>query len=267
MTAQRLICEYQGLQLYQLSVLTDNYIYILHDLVSQQTAVIDPAEAQVVIDFLEARSWSLDFIWNTHHHHDHVGGNKGLHQRYEPAVYASAYDAHRIPCVTQTVHEGQDFFFGAWRVDVLETPGHTLGHCVYNILAADILFCGDTVFALGCGRLFEGTPEQMWSSLQKIRSLPDTTRICCAHEYTLSNARYAQSLPSYALGLLNYVAELHTLRNRGEPTVPTRLVAELAYNPFFQADQASMRDALGLPQTPPAQVFAWLRSGKDTFKA
>lgn len=267
MTAHRLICEHQGLQLYQLPVLSDNYIYILHDKPSQQTVAIDPAESQVVVNFLEAQGWSLDAIWNTHHHGDHVGGNRDLQNRYDCAIYASDYDHDRIPGMTQTVRDQEEFLLGSWRVEVYATPGHTLGHCVYYIPAADILFCGDTLFALGCGRLFEGTPEQMWSSLQKIRSLPGTTRVCCAHEYTLSNARYAQSLPSYALGLLNYVAELQTLRNQGKPTVPTRLSAEMAYNPFLQADQPQMREAVGLTQTPPAQVFAWLRAGKDNFKS
>lgn len=266
MTAQRLICDIQGLQLFQLPVLTDNYIYILYDKPTHQTVVIDPAEAEPVIQFLESRGWSLDAIWNTHHHGDHVGGNRILQERYGCAIYGSTQDHDRIPGITQIVKDLDEFSLGSWRVEVMETPGHTLGHCAYYIPAADILFCGDTLFALGCGRLFEGTPEQMWSSLLKIRSLPGTTRVCCAHEYTLSNARYAQSLPSYALGFLNYVAELQTLRNRGEPTVPTQLSAEIAYNPFLQADQAPLRDAIGLPQTPPAQVFAWLRTGKDSFK-
>ncbi|WP_141732826.1 hydroxyacylglutathione hydrolase [Oligoflexus tunisiensis] len=266
MTAHRLICDLQGLQLFQLPVLTDNYIYILYDKPSHQTAVIDPAVAQPVLNFLESRGWSLDVIWNTHHHGDHVGGNLQLQERYGCAIYGSDYDHDRIPGITQTVRDQEEFAFGSWRVEVSSTPGHTLGHCMYHIPAADILFCGDTLFGLGCGRLFEGTPEQMWNSLLKIRSLPGTTRICCAHEYTLSNARYAQSLPTYSLGLLNYVAELQTLRNRGEPTVPTQLAAEIAYNPFLQADQSPMREAIDLPQTPPAQVFAWLRTGKDDFR-
>ncbi len=266
MTAQRLICDIQGLQLFQLPVLTDNYIYILFDKPGHQTVVIDPAEAEPVIQFLESRGWTLDAIWNTHHHGDHVGGNRILQERYGCAIYGSYFDQDRIPGITQIVKDQDEFQLGNWRVEVMETPGHTLGHCAYYIRAADILFCGDTLFALGCGRLFEGTPEQMWASLLKLRSLPGTTRVCCTHEYTLSNARYAQSLPSYALGLLNYVAELQTLRNRGEPTVPTQLSAEIAYNPFLQADQAPLRDAVGLPQTPPAQVFAWLRTGKDSFK-
>jgi hydroxyacylglutathione hydrolase len=267
MTAHRLISEHQGLQLFQLSVLTDNYIYVLYDKASHQTVVIDPAEAQPVVNFLESKGWSLDAIWNTHHHGDHVAGNLELQQRYSCAILGSDYDQHRIPGITQTVQDQEEFLLGTWRVDVFATPGHTLGHCIYFIPAADILFCGDTLFALGCGRLFEGSPEQMWSSLQKIRSLPPTTRVCCAHEYTLSNARYAQSLPSYALGLLNYIAELQSLRNRGEPTVPTQLSAELAYNPFLQADQPQMLAALGLAETPAAHVFAWLRQGKDNFKS
>jgi hydroxyacylglutathione hydrolase len=266
MTAHRLICDIQGLQLFQLPVLTDNYIYILHDKQSHQTVVIDPAEAEPVIQFLESRGWTVDAIWNTHHHGDHVGGNRVLQDKYACAIYGSEYDKERIPGMTQTVKDQDEFLLGTWRVDVMETPGHTLGHCVYHIPAADILFCGDTLFALGCGRLFEGTADQMWSSLSKIRSLPGTTRICCAHEYTMSNARYAQTLPSYALGLLNYIAELQSLRNRGIPTVPTQLAAEIAYNPFLHSDQTSMREAIGLASTPAAQVFAWLRTGKDTFK-
>ncbi|HYX34950.1 MAG TPA: hydroxyacylglutathione hydrolase [Oligoflexus sp.] len=267
MTTDRLIHDHEGLQLYQLPVLTDNYIYVLYDKASHQTVVIDPAEAQPVVNFLESKGWSLDAIWNTHHHADHVGGNHELQKRYECSIYGSDYDHDRIPGITQTVRDQEEFQLGTWRVEVFATPGHTLGHCIYYVPAAEILFCGDTLFALGCGRLFEGTAEQMWNSLQRIRTLPGTTRVCCAHEYTLGNARYAQSLPRYALGLLNYIAELQTLRNRGEPTVPTQLAAEVAYNPFLQADQTPMREAIGLPQASPTQVFAWLRTGKDNFKS
>ncbi len=267
MDSHRLICEHQGLQLYQLPVLADNYIYVLHDSQTHQTAVIDPAEAEPVEAFLRSKGWSLQFIWNTHHHSDHIGGNRQLQDTFECEIYASKYDESRIPGVSQSFVDGQEFRFGSWVVEVMETPGHTLGHCIYHIAAADILFCGDTLFALGCGRLFEGTAEQMWTSLLKIRSLPGTTRICCAHEYTLSNSRYALSLPSYALGLANYVSELQSLRNRGEPTVPTRLTAEMAYNPFLQADQASLYDSVGLTHNTPAQVFAWLRAGKDNFRS
>jgi len=266
MDSYRLICEQQGLKLYQLPVLTDNYIYVLHDETSHQTAVIDPAEAQPVKDFLQKMGWSLQVIWNTHHHNDHIGGNKQLLDDYECEIYSSTYDEKRIDNVSHTFQDGQVFNFGAWRVEFIETPGHTLGHCAFYLPAADILFCGDTLFALGCGRLFEGDAEQMWNSLLKLRSLPATTRICCAHEYTLSNARYVQSLPSFALGFLNYVAELQTLRNRGEPTVPTRLAMEMTFNPFLQADQPLLREAVGLTNITPSQVFAWLRAGKDQFR-
>ncbi|MCX6131813.1 MAG: MBL fold metallo-hydrolase [Proteobacteria bacterium] len=160
----RVVILEQDLELLQIPVLQDNYIYILHDHKTQLSVAIDPAEASPVIACLEARAWRLDFIWNTHHHPDHVGGNLELKDRYNCRILGSRYDKDRIPGLDHLVDDANEFRFGSWTIKVLATPGHTLGHCIYHIPDADLLFCGDTLFSLGCGRLFEGSPDQMWES-------------------------------------------------------------------------------------------------------
>ncbi|HFD11457.1 MAG TPA: hydroxyacylglutathione hydrolase, partial [Crenotrichaceae bacterium] len=182
------------LEISQLPVLQDNYIFMIHCTADNVTAVVDPATASPVLVLLKERNWHLDFILNTHHHSDHVGANLELKHKTECTIIGAQKDQQRIPGIDKMVVEGDSLSIGQHQFEVLEVPGHTSAHIAYWFKDDAILFCGDTLFSLGCGRLFEGTPEQMWHSLKKIRQLPDQTQIYCAHEYTESNARFAIQL-------------------------------------------------------------------------
>jgi hydroxyacylglutathione hydrolase len=175
------------LDIIQIPVLTDNYIYLLHDPVSEETGVIDPALAQTVLDVLDKNSWRLTYILNTHHHWDHVGGNLELKQKTGCKIIAAQSDRDRIPGIDICVSDDNVISLGQRQARVISTPGHTSGHIVYHFAEDGMLFCGDTLFVMGCGRLFEGTPEQMWNSLQKLKALPPSTRIYCTHEYSQTN--------------------------------------------------------------------------------
>lgn len=235
----------------QLPVLTDNYIYLLHDEVTGTTGVVDPAEAAPVLDELARRGWQLAWILNTHHHGDHVGGNAALVAATGCRVVGPRADQARIPLIQTQVGDGDVFELGAARARVFDTPGHTRGHIVYWFEQDAALFVGDTLFALGCGRLFEGSPEQMWASLAKLAALPPETRIYCAHEYTESNLRFALSVAPGDPALLARGERVRALRGESLPTVPSTLGEELATNPFLRAGSAAR--------------FAELRRAKDSF--
>ncbi len=254
------------LSVYQLPVLEDNYIYILREHGSSLTAVVDPALSAPVQRFLEEQNWALDAIFNTHHHLDHIGGNRDLRAHHGCPIYASNYDSSRIPDVTHAMDQGARFRFGRLTIDVKATPGHTLGHIVYHLPDHRMLFCGDTLFALGCGRLFEGTPEQMWQSLEQLLQLPGETMLCCAHEYTLANAKFAESLGHLHPGYASYITRMKQLRSMQRPTVPTLLREEKLYNPFLRVTDPLWASAMGLGEIPLAERFAHLRLAKDQFK-
>jgi hydroxyacylglutathione hydrolase len=177
------------LEIVTLPVLDDNYIYLVHEPLSGETAAVDPAVAEPVLMQLRQNNWKLTTIFNTHHHSDHIGGNLELKRQTGCRIIASEHDRHRIPGIDQTVNEGDVVSLGKQQARILFTPGHTLGHIVYYFEQDKLLFCGDTLFAMGCGRLFEGTADQMWQSLQKLKTLPPDTQIYCTHEYTLNNGR------------------------------------------------------------------------------
>ncbi|MGZ3696358.1 MAG: hydroxyacylglutathione hydrolase, partial [Bdellovibrionota bacterium] len=179
------------IEVHQLPALSDNYIYVLREKASGLVAVVDPSLARPVSDFLRARGWKLDFIFNTHHHRDHVGGNLELKQKFGCEIIGNSGDKARIPGIDRTVSAGQDFLFGEEQVHVFGADGHTRGHIVYWMPDSKALFCGDVIFSLGCGKLFEGNAEEMWATLSRLRDLPDDTLVYCAHEYTLENAAYA----------------------------------------------------------------------------
>ena len=252
------------LEVHQIPVLQDNYIYILHDKTFQKTAVVDPTTAQAVRDFLQAKGWGLDLILNTHHHGDHVGGNVLLKHTYGCRIYASQYDFDRIPGCDVAVQEGAELSLGALAIQVWETPGHTLGHIVYTFPSQDLRFCGDTLFALGCGRLFEGTAAQMWQSLTKLLALADQYKVLCAHEYTLSNARFVQSMAYQTPDFAEYLKTLEPKRAAALHTVPSRLGDEKRWNPFLLAVDPDWCNHQGLPSEA-AEAFAVLRSQKDVF--
>ncbi|HYG85719.1 MAG TPA: hydroxyacylglutathione hydrolase [Azospirillum sp.] len=243
----------------------DNYIYLLHDAERGTVGVVDPGDAAPVTAALEQRGWRLTHIFNTHHHADHIGGNHALKQRYGCPVIGARADAARIQDMDTPLDEGETVSFGSHTARVIAIPGHTSGHIAFHFADAKAVFCGDTLFALGCGRLFEGTPAQMWDSLRKLRALPDDTRVYCGHEYTLSNARFAVTVDPDNRTLAARAGEVKALRSRGEPTIPSTIGLEKRTNPFLRADDPAVQAAVGMAGTDPVAVFAEIRGRKDRF--
>lgn len=257
------------MNIYRLNALSDNYVFLLHDAASQTAAVVDPAEVAPVLRQLTEIGATLTAIFNTHHHGDHVGGNRQLLNRYpEATVYASTADKGRIPGQHVYLDDGDTVTFAERTAQVLFVPGHTRGHIAYYFPPMEAhgtgeLFCGDTIFAGGCGRLFEGTPAQMMDSIGKLRALPDHTRVWCAHEYTLSNLKFAITVEPQNLALKERLTHVTTARQRDEATVPSLLGLEKATNPFLRWDQPALQAAAGT--TDPARVFGRIRGQKDLF--
>ncbi|HLO76910.1 MAG TPA: hydroxyacylglutathione hydrolase [Magnetospirillum sp.] len=250
----------------QIPVLSDNYVYLLHEPESGATAAVDPAVPQPVLAALAESGWRLSHILNTHHHHDHVGGNLELKRLTGAQVVGARRDATRIPGIEVEVGDGDTFLLGHAAAMVLDTPGHTVGHIAFWFPDSHALFCGDTLFSLGCGRLFEGSAEQMWDSLAKLRDLPPETLVHCAHEYTAANGRFARLVERDNAALTARLDQVARLRAANQPTVPQSLSEERATNPFLRADHPAVAQAVGLPPgTPPARVFAELRRRKDVF--
>ncbi|MBN2751111.1 MAG: hydroxyacylglutathione hydrolase, partial [Rhodospirillaceae bacterium] len=229
------------------------------------TAVVDPSEAEPVLAAAEAQGWTITTILITHHHADHIGGISAIRAATHCQVIAPLADLHRIPDVDLAVSEGDTVSLGATHATVFETPGHTLGHVAYWFMAENALFSGDTLFALGCGRLFEGTPAQMWESLSRLRALPDETLVYCGHEYTLSNARFALTIDPENERLRGRTACVETLAHAKQPTIPSLLGIEKKTNPFLRADDPNLAASLGLKDAPPDVVFAEIRRRKDIF--
>ena len=253
------------LDIHRIPALTDNYLWLVREPESGFVAVVDPAEAEPVQAKLDELGWHLTHILNTHHHADHTGGNLALKERWGVTIVGPRADRDRIPGIDIEVGEGDHYQFGAERAAVFDIPGHTRGHIAFWFAASEALFCGDTMFALGCGRLFEGTPEQMWRSLSKLSPLPGATRVYCAHEYTQSNARFALTVDGGNAELVTRAHDIDAMRARGEATVPSTIAQERATNPFLRADRPELADAVGLPEHNPAEVFAEIRRRKDIF--
>ena len=253
------------LTIHMFPCLADNYGYLLHDAESGATAAVDTPDAHAIAGELDAKGWRLTHILNTHHHADHAGGNLALKKRTGCTIVGPRADAARIPGIDIAVGEGDVVELGAHRAAVYDTPGHTRGHIVYHFAAARAAFVGDTLFALGCGRLFEGTPAQMWGSLQKILSWPDDTRLYCAHEYTQSNARFALTVEPQNHLLQARAAHITRLRAAGTATVPSLLGEERATNPFLRPQSGDLRATIGLAGAADVEVFAKARALKDAF--
>jgi hydroxyacylglutathione hydrolase len=233
-------------------ILQDNYSYLLHDEKTGTTAIVDPSDADPLLKILEARGLKLDFILCTHHHADHTGGNLELKKVTNAKVAGASHDAHRIPGIDILLDESEPFLFGDATMKILKIPGHTLGHIALYFEQEAALFCGDTLFSVGCGKLFEGSPEQMWTSLNLLSVLPPTTKIYCGHEYTEANIQFAKTVDSKNKSLLDYEIRVKELRRQGSPTIPSIFEVELAVNPFLRCKNSD--------------EFAKLRKLKDNFK-
>ncbi len=261
------------LEIIQLPVLTDNYIYIVHEPDSKQTAVVDPAISAPVLETLKNKGWSLDYIFNTHHHSDHVGANLELKEQTGCRVFASVIDNLRIPGIDVELFHGDKVKLGKYVAKVMSVPGHTLGHIVYYFSKDKILFCGDTLFSMGCGRLFEGSAQQLWHSLQKLKKLPKQTKIYCAHEYTQANGRFALTIDPDNQRLQQRIAQVDKLRAEKKATIPTLLEQELETNPFLREDDPSIQNNIGMTDQNnigmtdkrACDVFQKIRELKDHF--
>jgi hydroxyacylglutathione hydrolase len=252
------------LQIHQFPCLSDNYGFLIHDPATGATAAIDTPDAEEIMRQADAKGWRITDIWNTHWHPDHAGGNAAIKAK-TGAVVTGPAEVERIGAAPdRVVDEGDVVRLGDIEARVLNVGGHTLGHIAYVFDADNAAFVGDALFSLGCGRLFEGTPQQMWASLQKLAALPDDATLYCAHEYTQSNARFAITIDPTNRALQARIADIDRLRAEGKPTVPMTLRVEKETNPFLRAPH--LKGAVMLPDALDWEAFADIRTRKDNFK-
>ncbi|MEM9421542.1 MAG: hydroxyacylglutathione hydrolase [Pseudomonadota bacterium] len=249
----------------QLPALEDNYAFLLRDEEIGTVAAVDTPDAATIAAELDARDWTLDLILNTHWHPDHTGGNEALKARYGAHIIGPRGEQDRIPGIDQTVTGGEEVHVGRCKATVLDTPGHTAGHIAFHFADQSVAFVGDTLFSLGCGRLFEGTPPQMWQSLLTLRDLPPHTTIYCAHEYSAANAAFALSLEPENKALQKRAQEIEHLTAKNKPTVPVTLADEIAINPFLRGDDPNLAASLNLEGAAAEDVFTEVRRQKDSF--
>jgi hydroxyacylglutathione hydrolase len=247
-------------------LLTDNYGYLLHDSATGATAAVDPSEAAPVLAAASKRGWRLSHVLNTHHHQDHTGGNLAIKEATGCQIVGPRPDRARIAGIDLALDEGEQFELGEAIAEVLFIPGHTRGHIAFHFAGQRAVFCGDTLFSLGCGRMFEGDAPMMWGSLEKLRRLPGETRIYCGHEYTAANARFAVSIDPENSALRRREREVGALRAAGQPTIPSTMEEERAANPFLRSDDPGLAAAVGLPGASAAEVFGEIRRRKDNFR-
>ena len=251
------------LEIHQFACLSDNYGFLLHDPASEETVCIDTPDAEAYLREARDQHWQITQIWNTHWHPDHAGGNVAI-KAVTGCVISGPQEVDRLSTAPdQVVSHGDVISLGEWQVQVIDVSGHTNGHIAYYIPKADLAFVGDSVFALGCGRMFEGTPDQFWASLTRIKALPPATMLYCAHEYTESNLRFALHADPENAKLRDYAAHIAKVRAAGKPTVPTTLGRELATNPFLRADDPALQARWGGGDA--VQTFAALRAAKDSY--
>ena len=250
------------LEIHQFPCLSDNYGFLVHDPDSGETAAIDTPDGEEYLRQAKAKGWTISHIWNTHWHPDHAGGNKAIIEATGAQVLAPK-EVEKLSPIDTLVSHGDIIRLGKHEAHVIDVSGHTNGHVAFHFPADGIAFVGDSVFALGCGRMFEGEPAQFWDSLERIRQLPAETTLYCAHEYTQANAKFALHADPDNPELAAYAQEVDAKRARGEPTVPTSLARELRTNPFLRADSPEMKARWGGDK--PAETFAALRAAKDSF--
>ena len=252
-----------SLEIHQFPCLDDNYGYLLHDPASGETVCIDTPDAEAYLREAAAQGWTITQVWNTHWHPDHAGGNAAIKAATGCTITASAAEADKTPAVDRSVVHGDTVAIGTFSAQVIDVGGHTNGHVAYYLPAAGVAFVGDSLFALGCGRMFEGTAPQFWDSLTRLKALPPETMIYCAHEYTASNAKFAAHADPDNAALADYAAQIAQQRADGQPTVPFPLSRELMTNPFLRADNAAMQARWGSGDA--VATFAALREAKNTF--
>lgn len=253
------------LELVTIPCLSDNYAYLIHDDATGTTALVDAPEPGPILAELEQRGWHLSLVLLTHHHWDHVDGLTGILNQHPAKVIGAEADAHRLPKLDMAVADGDRLTLGAYEVRVLDVSGHTLGHVAFHIPAAKLVFTADSLMALGCGRLFEGTPELMFDSLSKLAALPGDTLMCSGHEYTQSNAKFALTIDPANGDLISRYEHITQARAKGEPTVPSLLSDELATNPFLRCTDPAVQASVGMIDAEPQAVFAEIRKRKDSF--
>jgi hydroxyacylglutathione hydrolase len=249
------------IEIVQLACLDDNYCSLVHDHSSAKTVVIDTPDAEVITCELEKRNWHLSHILTTHHHWDHIAGHQQLKTQYDATVVGPAANREQIPELDIALDDGEHLSVGAMHFAAIATPGHTLGHLCYWLEAAQAAFVGDTLFSMGCGRLFEGSATQMWHSMVRLRQLPPETALYCGHEYTLNNAKFAMALDPTNKALQQRFEQVSKLREQGLATVPSTLAVEMKTNPFLRAD--ILKRELNMPQASAEEVFAHIRHRKD----
>ena len=253
------------MQITPIPCLNDNYAYIIEDADSKNVGVVDPSEAQPIVNFLKKKKFNLNYILNTHHHFDHIGGNIELKKRYDAKVVGYYGDKNRIPGIDISLKDNEKFSFGNSIIKIMHIPGHTLGHICFFLEKEKIAFTGDTLFSLGCGRIFEGDHKQMLASLNKIKKLPRDTKIYCGHEYTYKNAEFCMKYDIGNNDLIKRFDKIKKLRSQNLPTVPTSLDDELKSNIFLRCDQNDLKTKLNMENNEDYKVFKKVRDLKDIF--
>lgn len=253
------------LEIVTVPCLSDNYAYLAHDAESGATALVDAPEAGPILAELKARGWHLDFVLITHHHYDHVDGLPDILKAHKAKVVGAAVDAARLPQLDIALNEGDTIQIGSQTGVVMDVSGHTIGHIAFYFADAKVVFTADSLMALGCGRVFEGTKPQMWESLQKLKALPGDTLVCSGHEYTAANAAFALSVDPENTELKQRAEKVNELRRNGKPTVPSFLFEELATNPFLRADCPDLAASIGMQGADSKDVFVEIRTRKDNF--
>jgi hydroxyacylglutathione hydrolase len=254
-----------GLQIHQFPTRSDNYGVLVHDRATEATVSIDAPDAEEILAALHEKGWVLTHILTTHHHGDHTAGNTLLKRMTGCSILGPAKEARSIPGIDVQVAQGDSVEVGSAKARVIETPGHTKGHVSYFFPQDELVFVGDTLFSIGCGRLLEGDAETMWHSLQKLMALPPQTRLYCGHEYTLANAKFALTIEPENAVLQARAAEVEALAARGEPALPTTIAQELDTNPFLRPSSPVIQKRLGMEGRPLAEIFGAIRKRKDRF--